>query len=699
MIGISSAGLFGRPAGGGGGGAPTASSYIVIGADGTLTNERVLVGTAAQVILTDGGAGGNITLSLPQDIDLTSSPTFAQLTLEDGVLQSNLDFNLFGVDSASMFNFQPDPASSGPIAQIAASRVIIGDDNTLGVNARFHIGQTFTLPTGVHPPTPTENVQRIYFDTYQAGAVGQGRVGLSVAAYDAAAAVNKTITGAANNGSGLIRITATSHGFTSNDRINIYDVTGTTEANGVWDITVITANTFDLQGSTFSNAYVSGGTATNRSAMYGMSVTLKPMLNRIGTTGTGANGDDVNGFTIHNIGTGKATEAIYVANSGSVTGPGWYGVFSSPANADYGLLLTGEYAATSSNTGLPGACAWLRSNHTSDTTTTETQRNLYVKPVFNFGTVTPNANKTVNVVDIDTENVSVTGAMVNLLKASYGGTQRLNLASSGNTRITASDAASTFTDNAGTSRSAGFSVDQLVTTLSATYQANAFLTHVDWASDPGSRVTNGVLSHVTTASDSIAQASATYRAFNGLVTHNGTNTVANMTGQSGTVNNATTGTVTQMSGFVSTIQNSSTGTIGTAYGLLVNLSNTSGTVTETYGVYIGDITAGTQTSAPYAFYNADTQNSRNYFGSAAFNGFGTATPLSKLHIEGSNGWIIQDEQDTNPTTTELDADDSVAIYNKADKFVIAYNNGGTMTYISIPLDGSTTTWTHSTSAP
>ena len=63
------------------------------------------------------------------------------------------------------------------------------------------------------------------------------------------------------------------------------------------------------------------------------------------------------------------------------------------------------------------------------------------------------------------------------------------------------------------------------------------------------------------------------------------------------------------------------------------------------------------------------------------------------------GWQIMDEADSNPTTTELDASDSVAIYNKADKLVFAYNLGGVMNYLTIPLDGSTTTWTNSTAAP
>jgi Ubiquitin-activating enzyme E1 FCCH domain len=75
-------------------------------------------------------------------------------------------------------------------------------------------------------------------------------------------AVVKQITGAANNGSGLIRITAANHGFATENRITISGVGGTVEANAAnWRITVAGASSFDLQGSTFTNAYTSGGTA------------------------------------------------------------------------------------------------------------------------------------------------------------------------------------------------------------------------------------------------------------------------------------------------------------------------------------------------------------------------------------------------------------------------------------------------------
>ena len=77
---------------------------------------------------------------------------------------------------------------------------------------------------------------------------------------------NKTITGAANNGSGLIRITTDAHYYETGDVVTISGVGGTTEANGTWTITKVAATTFDLQGSTFANNWTSGGTAVNDTA-------------------------------------------------------------------------------------------------------------------------------------------------------------------------------------------------------------------------------------------------------------------------------------------------------------------------------------------------------------------------------------------------------------------------------------------------
>lgn len=63
------------------------------------------------------------------------------------------------------------------------------------------------------------------------------------------------------------------------------------------------------------------------------------------------------------------------------------------------------------------------------------------------------------------------------------------------------------------------------------------------------------------------------------------------------------------------------------------------------------------------------------------------------------GWQIMDEADSDPTTTELDAADSMAIYMKNNKLVVAHNVAGTINYATLALDGSSTAWTQSSAAP
>lgn len=70
------------------------------------------------------------------------------------------------------------------------------------------------------------------------------------------------VTGAADNGSGLIRLTTASNtgvGIATNDLLSVSSVGGTTEANGQWAVTVVNSTHVDLQGSTFAHAYISGG--------------------------------------------------------------------------------------------------------------------------------------------------------------------------------------------------------------------------------------------------------------------------------------------------------------------------------------------------------------------------------------------------------------------------------------------------------
>jgi hypothetical protein len=112
---------------------------------------------------------------------------------------------------------------------------------------------------------------------YQCGDTGKPAIDLDGSSLNTS--IDHLITNATAKGSGpdpnLIRITAPSHGFSTGNVVSIAFVTGTTEANGIWTITVIDANTFDLaqsypagDPSSFQHTYVSGGKAS-LSGIYG----------------------------------------------------------------------------------------------------------------------------------------------------------------------------------------------------------------------------------------------------------------------------------------------------------------------------------------------------------------------------------------------------------------------------------------------
>ena len=62
-------------------GAPTDATYVTLTTSSNLSNERVLTGTANQIVVTDNGAGSTVVLSTPQSIGTGSSPTFTGLTV------------------------------------------------------------------------------------------------------------------------------------------------------------------------------------------------------------------------------------------------------------------------------------------------------------------------------------------------------------------------------------------------------------------------------------------------------------------------------------------------------------------------------------------------------------------------------------------------------------------------------------------
>jgi hypothetical protein len=93
-----------------------------------------------------------------------------------------------------------------------------------------------------------------------------------------------TVTGAAA-ATGLIRLTVgTTAGLATGNTVTVTKVTGTTEANGRWVITVVDGTHIDLQNSVFTNAYTAGGAVKGD---VGTSVTLTASTATFASTDVG----------------------------------------------------------------------------------------------------------------------------------------------------------------------------------------------------------------------------------------------------------------------------------------------------------------------------------------------------------------------------------------------------------------------------
>lgn len=72
----------GAGGGGGGGGAPANAQYLVLAADGTLTQERIFTPTVGSLSAIDGGAGNPYTLDLAAVVGVAGSYTYATITVD-----------------------------------------------------------------------------------------------------------------------------------------------------------------------------------------------------------------------------------------------------------------------------------------------------------------------------------------------------------------------------------------------------------------------------------------------------------------------------------------------------------------------------------------------------------------------------------------------------------------------------------------
>lgn len=115
---------------------------------------------------------------------------------------------------------------------------------------------------------------------------------------------------------------------------------------------------------------------------------------------------------------------------------------------------------------------------------------------------------------------------------------------------------------------------------------------------------------------------------------NNSSTAQQAIGVRGAVNIGEGGTIsTVATGLDAQFFNSSSTTVAAYKGLNIASIFNYGTITNTYGVYVGNVTVGTQTNHPFSFYASDT-SAWNYFGGAV--GIGTTNMGTyKLSVGGA----------------------------------------------------------------
>ncbi len=95
--------------------------------------------------------------------------------------------------------------------------------------------------------------------------------------------------------------------------------------------------------------------------------------------------------------------------------------------------------------------------------------------------------------------------------------------------------------------------------------------------------------------------------------------------------NQGSGTVSNGTAIYANLRNYGPGTVTSATGIYTDLSTNNATIGNTYGVYIGNVTMGTQTNKPFGLFQSDS-NAYNYF--AGNVGIGTTTPQVNLDVRG-----------------------------------------------------------------
>jgi len=225
---------------------------------------RTLTGTSNQITVTNGdGVSGNPTFSTPQDINTTSSPTFANMTL-NGYLDLSTSADIS--DSTGLTLYGPSPDYRIAFSNTGVKGYIWYNVDTVNSDIHGHVFGAGDISAGDKTPYVKflTNGQNLF--TYGSGAPTEP-------SYHIHCAVDETVTGNVTDGySATINVepeysadSASSYTVTRHNYFNIMDVEATNDGAGSLTVTDGCLFRFDEDLGTHvatTNSDKSGNTAS-----------------------------------------------------------------------------------------------------------------------------------------------------------------------------------------------------------------------------------------------------------------------------------------------------------------------------------------------------------------------------------------------------------------------------------------------------
>lgn len=290
--------------------AGTGNIDIGTGAQARATN--IATGAAAQTVIIGSTSGASAVTINSGTGDATTTSTNGDIVLDlntSGYVTAEKDFGTVGTGA---FDTELEAGFGG----FGGNSIQV----SMTSSTSFVISQT----SGGSPAGPQVNFQ-INNGTTTVGHIETAIGGLSV-------------SGVADNGSGLLRVTTTTpHGLATGDYVGISGVTdsGGSGANGDWEVTVISATTFDLvESDSTGYSYSSGGTVVNFNVDGVLAVKTS------GTTATVLTSSDT--FAATHL-AGGVGEGQIIAKRGTIT----WTTGAGPSGSGAGLVVDSPQAITS----------------------------------------------------------------------------------------------------------------------------------------------------------------------------------------------------------------------------------------------------------------------------------------------------------------------------------------------------------------